>query len=138
VVVAGRNEERGEAVASEIGGVFHRTDVRRVTECKALARCALDEFGRIDVLVNSAGILPLGSVVDVTEEGFDEARAWSRGFWDAMEPYHTGVYTNFLMEEGEDRIRQAYGAAKYDRLKALKRHYDPDNLFHRNQNIPPN
>jgi FAD/FMN-containing dehydrogenase len=41
------------------------------------------------------------------------------------------------MEEGEARIRQAYGAKKYDRLKSLKRRYDPDNLFRLNQNIRP-
>ncbi len=72
-----------------------------------------------------------------TAEGFDKEREWSRAFWSALEPHHTSVYVNFLMEEGEDRIRQAYGAAKYDRLKALKRRYDPDNLFKLNQNIPP-
>jgi FAD/FMN-containing dehydrogenase len=58
-------------------------------------------------------------------------------FWSAIEPYHTSVYVNFLMEEGEERTRQAYGARKYDRLKALKRRYDPDNLFRLNQNIRP-
>jgi FAD/FMN-containing dehydrogenase len=57
--------------------------------------------------------------------------------WTALEPYHTGVYVNFLMEEGEDRVRQAYGAVKYDRLRALKRKYDPDNFFRLNQNILP-
>lgn len=70
-------------------------------------------------------------------EGFDGERQWVRDFWSALEPHHTSVYVNFLMEEGEERIRQAYGAEKYDRLKALKRHYDPDNFFRLNQNIPP-
>jgi FAD/FMN-containing dehydrogenase len=72
-----------------------------------------------------------------TSEGFDDERAWSREFWSALEPFHTSVYANFLMEEGEDRIRQAYGPAKLDRLKALKRTYDPENIFHLNQNIRP-
>jgi FAD/FMN-containing dehydrogenase len=71
-------------------------------------------------------------------EGFDEEREWSRNFWSELQPYHTSVYVNFLMEEGEERIRQAYGTEKYDRLKALKRKYDPDNFFRLNQNIPPN
>jgi FAD/FMN-containing dehydrogenase len=47
------------------------------------------------------------------------------------------VYVNFLGDEGADRIRAAYGARKYDRLKALKRKYDPDNFLRLNQNIPP-
>jgi FAD/FMN-containing dehydrogenase len=71
-------------------------------------------------------------------EGFEEEREWVRSFWTALEPYHTGVYVNFLMEEGEERVRQAYGPERYDRLKALKRRYDPDNFFRLNQNIPPN
>jgi len=70
-------------------------------------------------------------------EGFDDERQWVRDFWGALEPHHTSVYVNFLMEEGEERIREAYGAEKYDRLKALKRKYDPDNFFRLNQNIPP-
>lgn len=72
-----------------------------------------------------------------TAEGFDEERDWVRTFWSALEPHHTSVYVNFLMDEGEDRIRQAYGDARYERLKALKRQYDPDNFFRLNQNIPP-
>ena len=72
-----------------------------------------------------------------TGEGFDEEREWARGLWTALEPYHTSVYVNFMMDEGEERVRQAYGPAKYERLKALKRSYDPDNVFRLNQNIPP-
>jgi FAD/FMN-containing dehydrogenase len=72
-----------------------------------------------------------------TAEGFDEEREWAKRFWSVLEPHHTSVYVNFLMEEGEERVREAYGAEKYDRLKALKRKYDPDNFFRINQNIPP-
>jgi FAD/FMN-containing dehydrogenase len=75
--------------------------------------------------------------VTKTEEGFDEERDWAKRFWSALEPHHTSVYVNFLMEEGEERVREAYGSEKYDRLKALKRKYDPDNFFRINQNIPP-
>ncbi len=72
-----------------------------------------------------------------TADGFEDQRQWARRYWDALAPHHTSVYVNFLMEEGEERIRQAYGAEKYDRLKALKRKYDPTNFFRLNQNISP-
>jgi len=72
-----------------------------------------------------------------TAEGFEAERQWARDYWSALAPYHTSVYVNFLMEEGEERIRQAYGPDKYDRLKALKRKYDPTNFFRLNQNIRP-
>lgn len=72
-----------------------------------------------------------------TAEGFDAEREWARAYWSALEPFHTSVYVNFLMEEGQDRIREAYGAAKYERLRDLKRKYDPENFFRLNQNIAP-
>jgi FAD/FMN-containing dehydrogenase len=72
-----------------------------------------------------------------TAEGFEAEREWARTYWSALEPYHTSVYVNFLMDEGKERVRQAYGAEKYERLQALKRAYDPTNFFRLNQNIPP-
>lgn len=67
--------------------------------------------------------------------------AWTRSVWEAMQPHAAGgVYVNYLGsadDEGPERIRAAYGAAKYDRLVALKRKYDPANLFRLNQNIRP-
>jgi len=63
--------------------------------------------------------------------------AWARAFFAAMQPHATGgVYVNFLTNEGEERVRAAYGA-NYDRLAAIKARYDPDNLFRANQNIRP-
>jgi FAD/FMN-containing dehydrogenase len=72
-------------------------------------------------------------------EGFDDERQWVRDFYSALEDWQTSVYVNFLSgeEEGEARIRAAYGEAKYDRLKALKKTWDPDNFFRINQNISP-
>ena len=70
-------------------------------------------------------------------DGFDAEKEWLERTWADLEPHATSAYVNFLMDEGEDRIRAAYGPAKYSRLRALKRAYDPDNLFRRNQNIRP-
>jgi len=85
---------------------------------------------------DSAFTFNIGAMTE-TAEGFPEERDWVRDFWTALSPYHAGVYVNFLMDEGEERVREAYGASKYDRLKALKRKYDPDNFFQLNQNIRP-
>ena len=64
--------------------------------------------------------------------------AWARDFWEAVRPNSTGrAYVNFLGDEGQDRVRATYGAAKYERLRALKRKYDPTNFFRMNQNIVP-
>jgi hypothetical protein len=72
-----------------------------------------------------------------TAEGFDEQRDWARAFWTALSPWHTSVYVNFLMDDGRERIAEAYGGSTLDRLKALKRAYDPENVFRGNQNIGP-
>lgn len=62
---------------------------------------------------------------------------WARDYWNATHPYSTGgAYINFMMDEGQDRIRATYGG-HYDRLTAIKAKYDPDNLFRVNQNIAP-
>ena len=68
----------------------------------------------------------------------DRHTAWARDFFDALQPHaRDRVYVNFLGDEGPDRVRQAYGPEKYDRLVELKRAYDPTNFFRLNQNIEP-
>jgi FAD/FMN-containing dehydrogenase len=68
----------------------------------------------------------------------DEHIRWTRDFYAAVEPHAGGrVYVNFLGNEGEERVRAAYGGEKYERLRTLKRRYDPTNVFRLNQNIRP-
>ena len=64
--------------------------------------------------------------------------AWARAFLDALEPHRAGVYVNFLdADDGASRVREAYGDANHRRLVEVKARYDPDNVFHHNQNIRP-
>ncbi len=63
---------------------------------------------------------------------------WAEEFWQALRPMSAGVYINFMGDEGEDRVRQAYGEKIYARLADLKQKYDPHNLFRMNRNIKPN
>ncbi len=62
---------------------------------------------------------------------------WVIGLADALRQDDTAAYVNFLGDEGEKRIRAAYPGETWDRLVAVKRRYDPTNLFRLNQNIPP-
>jgi FAD/FMN-containing dehydrogenase len=63
--------------------------------------------------------------------------AWVNGLAKQLEQGDTGAYVGFLDDEGEERVRAAYPGATWDRLAAVKRRYDPDNVFRLNQNIPP-
>jgi FAD/FMN-containing dehydrogenase len=63
--------------------------------------------------------------------------AWVDGLADELLQSDTGAYVGFLADEGEDRIRAAYPGATWDRLRQVKRQYDPENVFRLNQNIPP-
>ena len=72
------------------------------------------------------------------EDYADRDIAWTRRFFAALDSYREGVYVNFLgADEAPDRIRDAYGTGVYDRLVDMKTKYDPDNVFHHNQNIRP-
>jgi hypothetical protein len=73
------------------------------------------------------------------EPSEEEAQlSWVRGLGEAVRPHAVGAYVNFLGDEGDERIRFAYGSEdKYDRLVELKRTWDPQTLFCLNQNIRP-
>jgi FAD/FMN-containing dehydrogenase len=68
----------------------------------------------------------------------DRDTTWARKFFTALGRFREGVYVNFLgSDEDSDRVREAYGDSVYDRLVKVKTTYDPDNVFHHNQNIRP-
>ncbi|MBX0325597.1 FAD-binding oxidoreductase [Halomicroarcula sp. F13] len=73
------------------------------------------------------------------DEDFAESDTeWTRKFFEALEPHREGVYVNFLgADDGTHRVREAYGERTYRRLADIKAEYDPDNVFHLNQNIEP-
>jgi len=75
--------------------------------------------------------------VDPHPANRERITAWTREYGDAVHPHGAGgAYVNFLMDEGEARVRATY-RDNYGRLATIKRQYDPDNLFRVNQNIPP-
>ena len=65
-------------------------------------------------------------------------KEWTLAYWRAVHPHNLpGAYPNFMMDdEGEARVKAAYGP-NYERLAAVKKRYDPTNLFRVNQNIRP-
>lgn len=67
----------------------------------------------------------------------DEHRQWASDLWQELRPHASGVYVNFLGNEGDDRVREAYPPMTYARLAGVKLRYDPRNLFNQNQNIRP-
>jgi FAD/FMN-containing dehydrogenase len=75
--------------------------------------------------------------VDPDPANKDRIIAWARAYWDALHPHSAGgAYVNFMMDEGEDRVKATY-RGNYERLARIKAKYDPGNLFSVNQNIKP-
>ena len=67
----------------------------------------------------------------------DKITKWSRAYNEAMKPYALGGgYVNFMMQDDQARVKESYGV-NFDRLRKIKKKYDPDNFFHMNQNIKP-
>lgn len=62
---------------------------------------------------------------------------WAADGIEALRQSDTGVYVNFVSNEGPERLRAAYPGATWERLRQVKAKYDPENLFRLNQNIPP-
>jgi hypothetical protein len=75
--------------------------------------------------------------VDPDPANAPKLRKWAIEHWEALHPYSAGgAYVNFMMDEGQARVRATYGG-NYERLAQIKARYDPDNVFRVNQNIQP-
>lgn len=75
--------------------------------------------------------------VDPDPSNKEKITRWTQDYYEALHPYSAGgAYVNFMMDEGEERVKATYGK-NYDRLVELKTKYDPQNLFCINQNIKP-
>jgi UDP-N-acetylenolpyruvoylglucosamine reductase len=75
--------------------------------------------------------------VDPDPANAGKITTWCKEYWEALHPYSAGgAYVNFMMDEGQDRVRAAF-RDNYDRLAAIKKKYDPTNFFRVNQNIKP-
>jgi hypothetical protein len=119
---------------------------RKSSPLSALLFYRLDEAysqAREDDTAFSGGRSPRFAVFIVavcpTPELLAADRAWARSFWQALRPHSLGAgsYVNATTDFDDDRVRAAYGPAKYQRLAAIKKKYDPQNLFHHNANIQP-
>jgi hypothetical protein len=97
---------------------------------------------RVDAADTAVGEREVGFELSVTaawpgsDPNGDKHRDWVRTGWEAMRPDSTGVYANFISDEGAAGVRAAYGP-RLARLTALKDRYDPTNVFRHNANIPP-
>jgi FAD/FMN-containing dehydrogenase len=74
---------------------------------------------------------------DGTPEAAAARAKWAEGLAAELNPNWGAAYVNFLFDEGPERARAAYHGKTWDRLREIKKRYDPDNLFKLNQNIPP-
>ena len=75
--------------------------------------------------------------VDPDPANAERISAWARAYWEELHPTSAGgAYVNFMMEEGSDRVKASY-RGNYERLSRIKDRYDPQNVFHINQNIVP-
>jgi FAD/FMN-containing dehydrogenase len=104
-----------------LGGAFARVPV----EATAFAH------RRSKIMVNCAAVYK-----DASEE--PEHAAWVKKFARELRQSDAGAYVNFLAQDAKERLRDAYPGPTFDRLVAIKRRYDPTNLFRLNANIDPN
>lgn len=123
-------------------GIISTTGVAGLTLCTMHLypiNGAVHKVDRNDTAFSFRDVTWSRVIVGVDEDPDNAGRItrWAREYWQALHPLSAGGgYVNFMMEEGQDRIRATY-RDNYQRLVEVKNSYDPHNLFHINQNIKP-
>ncbi|HUI41127.1 MAG TPA: FAD-binding oxidoreductase [Terriglobia bacterium] len=100
---------------------------------------AVHRVSRADTAFNYRDCLLAGVIVgiDPDPKNNEGITNWTKEYFDALHPYSAGgAYVNFMMEEGQDRVKASFGE-NYNRLAGIKKKYDPTNFFRVNQNIRP-
>jgi FAD/FMN-containing dehydrogenase len=100
---------------------------------------AVHDVGSSDTAFSYRNVLFAEVIVGVDPDpaNAEAITQWTVDYWNATHPFSAGgAYVNFMMDEGQERVKATYGA-NYDRLVRVKAKYDPDNLFRVNQNIRP-
>ncbi len=115
LVICGRNTRNGERVAAELSSLGCRTlfvqaDLSRVEDCRAVTAAAERAFGRVDVLVNAAGVTDRGGILDTTPEAFDHIFAIN-----VRAPF-------FLMQEAARIMRREQVAGSIVNILSMSAH----------------
>jgi FAD/FMN-containing dehydrogenase len=129
----------GTAEAQQIiDTLTNATAAFRVTQIRvlggAIARVAPDATAyahrNAPIMINVAAFY-------TTPEDHLQQQGWVNAYAEALKQEETGAYVNFVGDEGAERIHAAYPGATWERLRRIKKQYDPRNVFRRNQNIVP-
>ena len=128
----------GDAAATILDRVESSTAMMAVTQIRALggAMARVPDDATAFAHRRSRLMVTVANVYERVEDT-PTHQAWVDELADALHLNGGSAYVNFLGEEGEEGVRAAYPDPTWDRLRAIKRTYDPDNLFHLNQNVPP-
>jgi FAD/FMN-containing dehydrogenase len=111
-------------------GAMAMTQIRVLGGAMARVPASATAFAHRDALV-------MPSILAGVAGSYEETAGWVDAYQAELAAGSTGVYSNFLADEGDARLRQAYPGATYERLVRVKRRVDPQNVFHGNHNIRP-
>jgi FAD/FMN-containing dehydrogenase len=128
-----------EAIVSMIESVEQATSPISIVHLRGLGG-AMARVGNDETAFAHRDKRYLFAAIDVWHDPSEDPaphNAWAESTWQKVRHEGSGVYVNFLGNEGEGRIREAYPETTYARLREVKRAYDPTNVFHFNQNIRP-